>query len=72
MEETIQQVKDVLEAVKTNSTPDQALEATKKLKMLSADIEKLSQSYPQRSEINDLKELLKKSMEEVADLALGV
>ncbi|MCE3203411.1 AAA family ATPase [Paenibacillus sonchi] len=72
MEETIQQVKDVLEAVKTNSTPDQALEATKKLKMLSADIEKLSQSYPQRSEISDLKELLKKSMEEVADLALGV
>ncbi|MNN40009.1 hypothetical protein D3C81_1540670 [compost metagenome] len=72
MEETVQQVKEVLEEVQKNSTPDQALEATKKLKMLNADIEKLAQSYPQRSEINDLKELVKKSLEEVAALALGV
>lgn len=72
LEDLINEVKDVLKAMKENGSTEQAVEATKKLKLLKADMEKLNKDYPGRKEIDTGIGLIQESMASIATQIMGV
>lgn len=72
LEDMINEVKDVLKAMKENSSTEQAVEATKKLKLLKTDMEKLNKDYPGRKEIDKGIGLIQESLESIATQIMGV
>lgn len=72
LEEVGTELTDILKAVAENNTPEQAVEATKKLKLLAADLKKLSHDYPDRKEIDRAAAAVHKKIETIATQVLGV
>ena len=72
LDEVRDEMKSILESVKQNNTPEQAVEATKKLKMLVSDLQKLNQNYPDRKEIGQAIQVIQESLGGIASQILGV
>ncbi|WP_035155793.1 AAA family ATPase [Cohnella thermotolerans] len=72
LDEAREEMKSILESVNQNNTPEQAVEATKKLKMLVSDLQALNQNYPGREEIGKAIRVIQKSLEKIASQVLGV
>ena len=72
LDEVRDEMRSILESVTKNNTPEQAVEATKKLKMLVSDLQNLNQYYPDRKEIDNAIQAIQKSLEKIASQVLGV
>lgn len=66
------QINDMLKSLEDHNTTEQALEVTKKLKMLGKDLSKLDSQYPGRTEIAEAKRSVKETLERVSSQVLGV
>lgn len=72
MEELYGQVKDMFKSLEQNNTVEQAMEVSKKLKMLGQDLQKLDRRYPGRPEIAEAKQSVKDALKKISAQVLGV
>jgi MoxR-like ATPase len=72
LEEVREEMKSILDSVKQNNTPEQAVEATKKLKMLGSELQTLIESYPGHKEIDKAIRAVQNTLEKIASQVLGV
>lgn len=66
------QLKEIMESVANDDSAENAVEATKKLKMLRQDLKKVEEQYPARTEIISAIQAVQESMEALSAQVLGV
>ena len=72
VEELHLQINDMLKSLEDNNTTEQAVEVTRKLRMLGRELDRMDNHYPGRTEIAEAERFMRETLERISAQVLGV
>jgi MoxR-like ATPase len=72
VEELHLQINDLLKSLEDNNTTEQAVEVTRKLRMLGRELDRMDNHYPGRTEIAEAERFMRETLERISAQVLGV